>query len=112
MSMKKLSYESPIGPMYGTAQIADFMEVNQRTVSGWVRKGELVPTAVMDSKGNRFNPALIELRPGIGPRGKVMYLFSSESVKRFLRGRWIAEQDWGEGRKRQSGDECPEVLRV
>ena len=99
-----------IDGMYTTAEIADFMRVSRGTVGKWVQKGELVPTAVVDGGGTRYNPVLIKMGAG-GARG-LKYLFSKESMKLFLRGRSIAGQDWGDGRRRQLGDEIPEVLRL
>ena len=105
IAMKQLSTDDDL---YNTAQIADFMEVSQGTVARWARRGELMPTAMMDVQGNKFNPMLMKMRPG----GGMMYLFSKDEVRRFLRGRWITGQSWGEGRRKQPGEECPEVLRV
>ncbi len=96
-----------IDGMYTTTQIADFMGVSKARVRIWVKKAELVPTAVMDSKGNKFNPEVMGV-PGAG----LIYLFSKQAMKLFLRGRWIAGQSWGDGRIRQPGDEIPEVLRI
>ena len=102
--MKKLS----IDEMYGTEQVADFMGVTRGSVRRWVKKGELVPTAVRDSKGNKFNPEIVKTGAGNG----LIYLFDTQTMKLFLRGRWIAGQNWGGGKKRQPGDEVPEVLRL
>jgi len=99
-----------IDGMYTTTQIADFMGVSQGTVGKWVQKGGLVPTAVVDGAGAKHNPILIKMGAG-GARG-LKYLFSKENTKMFLRGRWIAGQSWGDGRRRQPGDELPQVLRI
>lgn len=108
MALGEISMKAPwIDGMYTVAQIADFMGVSNATVRLWAKKRELVPTAVMDSKGNRFNPEVMGV-PGAG----LIYLFSKQAMKLFLRGRWIAGQDWGDGRRRQPGDEVPEVLRI